>query len=217
MYKAIGNKLGMAEAHATIGDSYLLLNQLERSLANYREGLKLFEEIGNKNGVGSIMTGIARVEQSRNDHTKALSLAKEAAALAEKTGNLELAWDISGLIGKSQLALKQPDQARQSFEQAVATIEKLRGQAAGGELAQRYFLEHRLEPYHSLISLLVGQGKANEALVWAERSKARVLLDVIQSGRADVSRAMTAAEQKQERALRAEIISLNTQVTRISQ
>src|SRR4030095_1435640 len=38
-----------------------------------------------------------------------------------------------------------------------------------------------------------------------------------QSGRLDVGRAMTAAEQQQERQLRAEIISLNTQVTRNSQ
>jgi CHAT domain-containing protein len=217
LYKAIGNKRGMAEAYATIGDSYLWLKQPERSLENYRESLKLFEEIGNKNGVGFVMTGIARVEQDRNDHRKALSLAQQAAALAEKTGNLELAWEINCLIGNSQLALRQPDQARHSFERAVATIEKLRGQAAGGELAQRYFLEHRLEPYHSLISLLVGQGEPEQALVWAERSKARVLLDVIQSGRVNVSRAMTAAEQQQERVLRAEIISLNTQVTRVSQ
>ena len=34
-------------------------------------------------------------------------------------------------------------QARQSFEQAVATIEMLRAQAAGGELARRYFLEQQ--------------------------------------------------------------------------
>ncbi|MFN2511374.1 MAG: CHAT domain-containing protein [Pyrinomonadaceae bacterium] len=217
LYKAIGNKQGMAEAYATIGDSYLLLKQSEPSLANYRDSLKLFEDIGNKNGVGSVLIGIARVEQNRNDHVKALGLAQQAGALAEKSGNLELTWEIHGLIGKSQLALKQPDLARKSFEQAVATIEPLRGQAAGGELDQRYFLEHRLEPYHALISLLVGQNKASEALLWAERSKARVLLDVIQSGRVDVRRAMTVAEQKQERALRAELMSLNTQVTRASQ
>ena len=193
------------------------MQQPERALASYRESLTLFEEIGNKNGVASAMTGLARVEQTRNDHAKALSYAEQAAGLASKTGNLELLWEINSVIGKSQVARKQPDQARHSFEQAVAAIELLRSQTAGGELARRYFLEHRLAPYHSLIELLVGQGKQSEALAWAERSKARVLHDVIQSGRLNVSRAMTAAEQQQERKLRAEIISLNTQVTRNSQ
>ncbi len=157
------------------------------------------------------------MEQDRNDHTKALSLAKEAAVLAEKTGNLELTWEIHGLIGKSQLALKQPDQARQSFEQAVATVERLRGQAAGGELAQRYFLEHRLGPYHSLIALLVGQGKAERGIGMGGALEGARAAGCDSKWPLDVSRAMTAAELKQERALRAEIISLNTQVTSASQ
>ena len=217
LYKATSNKLGIAEAHATLGDGYLLLKQPERALANYRDGLALFEEIGDKNGVASAMTGIARVEQSRNNHDKTLSLAQQAAVLAQKTGNLELLWEIHNVIGQSQLALKQPDQARRSFEQAVSEIEQLRAQAAGGELTRRYFLEQRLTPYHSLIALLVSQNKPSDALVWAERSKARVLLDVIQSGRFNVRRAMTAAEKQQERKLRGETIALNTQVTRASQ
>jgi len=99
----------------------------------------------------------------------------------------------------------------------VAAIELLRSRAAGGELARRHFLEQRLAPYHALIELLAGQGKPHEALAWAERSKARVLLDVIQSGRVEVRRAMTGAEQQQERKLREETISLNTQVARASQ
>jgi CHAT domain-containing protein len=220
LYKAIGNKRGMAEAHATMGDSYQLLNQQERALICYRESLALFEEIGNNNGVASAMSGIARVEQARNNHAKVLSIAEPAAALAEKTSNLELLWEINSVIGNSRRALKQTELARQAFERAVAAIELLRSHAAGGELARRYFLEHRLTPYHSLIELLVGQGQPLEALVWTERSKARVLLDVIQNGRpngwVDALRAMTAAEHQQERGLRAEIISFNTQVARLS-
>src|SRR5262245_11836714 len=217
LYKAIGAKNGMAEALATMGDSYLSLWRPEGALASYRESLALFEEIGNKNGVVSAMTGVARVEQARNDYPGALSIAEQAAALAGKTGNLESLWEINSVMGKLRLALKQPEPARQAFERAVAAIELLRSQTAGGELDRRYFLEHRLTPYHSLIELLVGQGQANGALVWAERSKARALLDVIQNGRVDALRAMTGAEQRQESKLRAEIISLNTQVTRASQ
>jgi CHAT domain-containing protein len=207
----------MAESLATMGDSYLSTERPERALASYRESLALFEEIGDKNGVASAMTGVARVEQAKSDYPRALSIAEHAAALAGQTGNLESLWEINSVIGELRLALKQPEQSRQAFERAVGAIELLRSQAAGGELARGFFLEHRLAPYHSLIELLVGQGHTNEALVWAERSKARVLLDVMQSGRVDALRAMTDAERQQERKLRAEIISLNTRVTRASQ
>jgi CHAT domain-containing protein/lipopolysaccharide biosynthesis regulator YciM len=217
LYRATGNKSGMAEALASLGDAHLLLKQPERALASYRESQTLFEEMGNRNGVAQSRTGIARVEQARGNHPEALSAAERAQALADKTGNLELLWQTDDVIGRSRLALKQTAPARQAFERAAASIEMMRAQAASGELARRYFLEHRLAPYHSLIELQVGQGRPREALAWAERSKARVLLDVMQSGRADARRSMTAAEQQQERGLRAEIISLNTQVTRASQ
>ncbi|MGH9900354.1 MAG: CHAT domain-containing protein, partial [Pyrinomonadaceae bacterium] len=55
------------------------------------------------------------------------------------------------------------------------------------------------------------------ALTFIERAKARALLDLLYSGRVNVVKAMTSREQEQERALRAEIISLNTQVTRAGQ
>jgi CHAT domain-containing protein len=217
LYRAIGNKGGVAEALASLGDCHLLLRQPERALARYGESRALFEETGNRNGVAQSLTGIARVELSRGNHTGALSAAEEAAALAEKTGNLELLWQANDVTGKSRLALRETEPARQAFERAVASVELMRAQAASGELAGRRFLEHRLAPYHSLVGLQVGQGRAVEALAWAERSKARVLLDVMQSGRVDVRRSMTAAEQGQERKLRAELVSLNTQVTRAVQ
>jgi CHAT domain-containing protein/predicted negative regulator of RcsB-dependent stress response len=216
LYQAIGNKRGMAETLALIGDDQERLAQSNPARRSYQQALDLFEEIGDRNGIAAALTGIARLERASGNHEEALSIAARAAALAEKTSNLELLWEIDSLIGSSRQALGQTEAAQSSFERAVAAVELMRSQAAGGPVDRRYFLQHRLLPYHSLIQLLVAGGKAKEALVWAERSKARVLLDVMRSGRVDVSQAMTAAEQQQERALRAAMISLNTQVHRAS-
>src|SRR5262245_9553742 len=212
-----GRKYGLAGALTDMGDLYLQQGDARLALEFYQRSQSLFEEIGNKDGVASAMTGVARVEQARNDHARALSIAEQAAALAEKTGNLESLWEADSVMGKSRLALRQTGQARQAFERAVSAIELLRSQTAGGELARRNFLEQRTAPYHSMIELLVSQGRANEALVWAERLKARALLDVMRNGRVDALRAMTSAEQREERRLRTELIALNTQVTRASQ
>ena len=65
-----------------------------------------------------------------------------------------------------------------------------------------------------MVDLLTREGRPAEALTFAERAKARVLLDVLQTGRVNVTKAMTDQEREQERKLRAELISLNTQVTR---
>ncbi len=215
--EAIGHRRGAAETLGSMGDCQLLLGQPERALQSYRRSLKLSEDVGSKNGVARAMAGLGRVEQARDNHTAALALAKQAAALLEKTGALEPLWEVNELIGRSNLALRQTAQARHAFEQAVAAIETMRAQAAGGEMSRRFFLERRLSPYHSMIGLLVSQRQTEEALAWAERLKARVLLDALQSGRVELRHVMTTDEQQRERELRSELVSLNSQLTRATQ
>jgi CHAT domain-containing protein len=53
-----------------------------------------------------------------------------------------------------------------------------------------------------------------EAFDYAERARARVLLDVLRSGRVNLNKAMTAQEQRQEQSLNSLMVSLNAQVGR---
>src|SRR5262249_32561987 len=83
---------------------------------------------------------------------------------------------------KACLALNQLDQARLSFDEAIASVETLRAQVAGGEEEQRRHFESKISPYYAMVELLVAQRKPDEALSYAERAKARVLLDVLSNG-----------------------------------
>ena len=79
-----------------------------------------------------------------------------------------------------------PWKLAESFLAAIATIESLRHEVAGGGQQQQSFLENRLSPWLGMIALLVSQKEYAEALTFAEQSKARVLLDVLQAGRASL-------------------------------
>lgn len=57
--------------------------------------------------------------------------------------------------------------------------------------------------------MLVKQGRQTEALLYAERAKARVLLDVINSGRADFTKKLTPPEKEQHLRLNQRISDLN--------
>jgi CHAT domain-containing protein len=89
----------------------------------------------------------------------------------------------------------------------------LRGHVGGGEQEQQRFFESRLSPYYGMVDLFVEQNNSAEALFYAERSKGRVLLDVLKSGRINVTKAMTGEEQEQESKLRAEAVTLNLQLS----
>src|SRR5206468_9899749 len=88
---------------------------------------------------------------------------------------------------------------------------------SGGEQAQQLFFEYKIIPYHEMVNLLITQNNNHEALAYAERAKARVILDVLQSGKVNITKAMTAEELEQERRLNNQLVSLNTQIYREKQ
>jgi CHAT domain-containing protein len=137
--------------------------------------------------------------------------------LARQVGRPFELWSALTAAGYCQLALRRQAEARQSFTEAVAIIERLRTQTAGdADDSQRYFADGLLA-HHGLLHLLAQENRAREALALAERAKARTLLDVLQQGRVSIQKAMTSEEREQERRLKSGLAMLNTQLTHITQ
>jgi CHAT domain-containing protein len=112
---------------------------------------------------------------------------------------------------------EQFDQGRLSFDQAIAAIETLRTEVAGGERERQRAFESKISPYHAMIELLIAQDNPDEALIYAERARARVLLDVLSSGRVNITKTMTGPEIKRERELRNQLVALNAWIYREEQ
>src|SRR5262249_24052820 len=84
---------------------------------------------------------------------------------------------------------------------------------AGGAQQQESAFENKISPYQAMVELLIAQNRSDEALVYADRSKARALLDVVSSGRINITKAMTSQQREQERNLDNHLVSLNSQIT----
>jgi CHAT domain-containing protein len=136
--------------------------------------------------------------------------------LRQMTNEVQL-YEALTSTGDCQLGLDRPEKARQAFEEAISTIEKLLAQSAGGVEDRQRFFEVGLDAYHGMLSLLARENRAREALVFAERAKARTLLDVLENGKVSLQKAMTAEEREQERRLKSELTRLNTLLARITQ
>src|SRR5262249_30335951 len=173
--------------------------------------------IGDKAVTARTLRNIGEVHQAQGDYARALQFAERAADLAKQIGSREVLGEAHDTVGKAYLALNQLSQARLAFDQAIATIEALRTQVAGGERDQQRFFESKISPYHAMVELLIAQNNPGEALIYAERAKARALLDVLSSGRVSVTKTMTGPEIEQERKLNSQLVSLNTQIYREKQ
>jgi len=103
------------------------------------------------------------------------------------------------------------EKARKALARAIAGVEYRRSRAAGGEENRQRLFEQLILPYHEMIKMLADEHNAAEAFSYAERSKARALLDVLDSGKVEINKAMTAEEQKQDAQWRRKIAMLNVE------
>jgi len=214
--ESVKDKDGVASALNSIGRVHHAQGDIAQAMSNYQKSLELREAMANRAGVADTLNNIAEVYEKQGDHSKALDTADRAAALAGQIGHVDALWKARLTAGTQYRALKQPAQALPAFEEAVNIIETLRANVAGGGEEQQRFFESKVAPYHAMVDLLAGEGRLAEALTFAERAKARMLLDVLQTGRVNVTKAMTSAEREKERQLNSRLVSFNVQVARAS-
>lgn len=208
----MGSKELLAGSLNNIGDVNTFQKRYEQALSYYERSLKIAEETGRVEFIAQALGNIGETYLMLNRPQMAIEYSRRAAALALEVGLPGLLWPARATEGQAQRLLNQPEPAKRSFLEAISTIEKLRGQVAGGEQAQQRFFEGKVFPYHAMVDLLVAEKDFAQAFNYAERAKGRVLLDVLSSGRVEVTKAMTAPELSQDRALTAEITALNAQI-----
>jgi CHAT domain-containing protein len=211
----LGNKTQLAITLNNIGAVYNDQNNHTLALETLERSYKLATEVGYEQVIVSTLTNICHTHQHLNNHEKAIEYARRAIDLTRQSGNEWVLWQALTSAGESYVALNQNELARTSFIEAIASIEKLREQTAGGEQGRQRFFESKVSPYYAMVELSIKQQNAADALAYAERAKGRVLLDVLSSGRVNIAKAMTKEEVAKDKTLTANLNALNTQIARL--
>ena len=195
-----------------LGSIYQLKGDYEKASDLYNRSLVTAQEIGDKHLVAGTLLQMGDWYLSKGDYSKAVEFAGRAGAVADEVTLPEISYLAKTIKGKAQFAIKQFDLAQKSLLDSISIIEQLRSQVSGGEQDLERFFQNRISPYQAMVSLLIEQRNTTEALAYAERAKARVLLDVLRNGRININKTMSQKEQLEERRLYNELVSLNTQV-----
>lgn len=212
-FQAIRAMPGVARSLNNIGDTYRLQGRYDDALATLQKSLQIREQIRDLGGVSLSLNNLGRLYQDQGKYSEMLEVSRRAARHAEELNSWEELWEAQERVGRALFALGQPEEARRSFLDSISTVEAMRRQVAGGEQQQQSFLENRLSPWLGMVDLLVSQEKYREALTFAERSKARVLLDALSGDRVKLRQSWTKEEQEADERKRLELVSLNSQLT----
>ncbi|MFN0172777.1 MAG: CHAT domain-containing tetratricopeptide repeat protein [Bryobacteraceae bacterium] len=203
-----------AEALNSIGRVYLEQQRPAEAIESLRKALALREEMGTEAGKADSLADLAVAELAARRPAEALRQAERARKIASAIGYSERQWLALTVAGRANLALGRKDEARQAFDEAIAMIEKSREQVAGGAGERSRFLADKMAPYHERIALSIAASRPAEALHFAERSRGRTLVDILQAGRVQPQKTLTPEERRNEAALRASLAALNSQLSR---
>lgn len=213
----LGYKSHAADALFALGRLQMAQGQLTAGDRSLRSCLDLRLALGDQRGRAETLIELAELDRRRGRHDAGLELAAEAERLARAMELPEAQWRALTVRGRLDRAKGRRGEARRAFDEAIALIEDLRFQVAGGDDTRSQFLADRLAPYRERIALALADGQTDEAFHFAERSKARALLDVIGSDRRPIAGAMTGEERTRERELQTRLASLNGQVLLLAQ
>ena len=201
---------GLAEVLSRLGDRSGALRLLEGVLATAERSQERPLLARTRRQIAGL-----RLEQGRAAEARELALA--AAELARRYELPEELWPALLVAGRADRALGRGDAAEAALREAVDVVEELRSHAVGPDADRAAFLVPHAAPYQELVSLLTEAGKPWQALSVAERSKGRVLLDVLAGGRTAIGASLTQAEKDEERRLEGELLTSSSELRTLLQ
>ncbi len=214
IFDEIGDKPYAASNLSFIGSAYSAQGDHAKGLEYYQKAAELQKAMGGGGEMALTLTRMATAYNRKGDFREAARVAAEAAETGTSLGMREAVWRASLEQGNARRGLGESEQAEADYKKAIATIEDLRLEVAGGESERENFFEDKLDAYDRMIDLLVAARRPQEAFDYAERAKARVLLDVFKNGRMEMASLMSDADRRKETDFRLKLASLNAQLLR---
>lgn len=215
--EASGQKLEIAIRLLAVGGAFRRLGDETAAIEDFRRGIELAESIGAPYTARAGLHSLAHLYLHQGKFAEALEIGERSIALARQINNQAGLWGSLVVSGATLRQLKQPEKARQYFEEAIRISESSRAELAAGAREQAHVQGNYFDAYINMVMLMAEAGRAEGSLNFAERAKARVLLDALTTGKADISKAMTDDERRQERRFKDELTNANSRLSRAAQ
>jgi CHAT domain-containing protein/ketosteroid isomerase-like protein len=202
--RELGDRPTEAKGLGDVAITYYALGRKADARAAYESSLKLDREFENLSGTASTLLNLGGYYYKEGEYSKALAYYAESLALAERIGQAKTAFNAHLNIGLVHHKQKDWSRAVAEYRLAVAGIERTRGLTRERDLQAGFLAEHT-QSYHLLADCLQAAGDPTAALEAAEQVKARALADLLEAGRANIRKAMTADEAREEQRLAADV------------
>lgn len=165
------------------------------ALQSINQSLELARRVNAKTREVELVWRTAQTYYAMQNYRESAALAEHALTLARSLHLPRLTYLATAALGEAYAADAKIELAITTLKEAINQVEELRDQVAGRQEGRHLFFENKVGPYHTLVKLLIQQGKTFEALLYAERAKGRVLLEAVRNNRTDLKDIYTDSER----------------------
>lgn len=178
-----------------LGVVFTARRDFPNALRAINQSLELARRVNAKTREGELLWRTAQTYYAMQDYRESAALAEQALTLARSLQLPRLTYLATAALGEAFAADNKVKLAITTLKEAINQVEEIRDQVVGRQEGRHLFFENKVGPYHTLVKLLIKQGKNFEALLYAERAKGRVLLEAVRNNRSDLRDALTQAER----------------------
>lgn len=180
---AVSNRDLMIAAGEGIGAVLREKRQYMEALEILDRSLVIAREVEDQTRIAEIFWRQSEVFLDTGRYDRAVELADRALRLARQLRFSNLSFLSATTLGRAYLEANKAAQAFQTLKQAIEEAETMRHRVAGREEERQLYFENKVAAYHVLIELLAAERQPLDGLLVAERAKARVLLEMMNSDR----------------------------------
>ncbi|HVG18131.1 MAG TPA: CHAT domain-containing tetratricopeptide repeat protein, partial [Blastocatellia bacterium] len=219
--RKVKNRLGEAITLSNIGSVYISLGEWRKALEHFNLALPISQSVGDRKSEAIILKNIGSIYASLGDNQKALDYQNKALLLSRDVKDRVAEIDTLYAIALTERNLNNLAEARSKIEQAIDIFESLRNKLVSPGLRTSYFASAQ-HYYYFYVDVLMrlnqihpGQGYDAMALHASERSRARVLLEMLMEGYTDIREGVDPVLLERERSLRRSLSAKTEQQTRL--
>ena len=128
------------------------------------------------------MSRLGDLHQDLGADSEALNYLHEALEIGIETKDVQIIWETHAGLGSCYEKQGLLSEATTHYVNAIAVYDSVRNSLDIESLGNS-FLEDKSEAYPSIVQLLAHAGKYEDAFAYAEKYKAKTMLDILSQGR----------------------------------
>jgi len=199
-------------AGAGLGGVLTAKQDFPNALKAINGSLELARRVNSKNREAELLWRAAQTYFAMHDYSESATSAEKALTLARSLRLAKLTYFATATLGETYAADDKVELAITTLKEAIDQIEELREQVVGPQESRQLFFENKVGPYRTMVKLLTQGGDNFEALLYAERAKARVLMDAVRNNRRDLQSIPTDDEKAQAEVLMNKYLAIKKQI-----